>query len=81
MKHNTPLGPVEETNRHFQIICFRDRYDTPCSLKQSSLGDCDPPGSSAVWLDVQKLPARDEAPRSPESATAPQGSDAPEAAS
>lgn len=50
----TPLGPVEETGRRFQIIQFRDRYDTPCSLQQSSLADYNPPGSSAVWLGVDR---------------------------
>ena len=50
----TPLGPVEETSRHFRIIKFEDRYHTPCSLQQSSLADYEPPGSSAVWLGVDR---------------------------
>jgi len=53
----TPLGEVEETARHFKIIRFKDRYDTPCSLQQSSLADYNPPGSSAIWLGVDKQQA------------------------
>ncbi len=44
------LGPVAETARGFEIIEFRDRYDVPCSLQQSSLADSDRPGASAVWF-------------------------------
>ena len=51
---NTPLGKIERTRREFQIIKFRDRYDTPCSLQQSSIADYEPPGSSAVWLGVDR---------------------------
>lgn len=50
----TPLGPVERTVREFEIIKFHDRYRTPCSLQQSSLADFTPPGSSAVWLGVDR---------------------------
>ncbi len=53
----TPLGKVEETNRHFQIINFKDRYGTPCSLQQSSIFDdehADTPGATAVWLGVDR---------------------------
>jgi hypothetical protein len=50
----TPLGIVAETTREFQIILFRDKYDTPCSLQQSSLAEFEPPGSSAVWLGVDR---------------------------
>lgn len=50
----TPLGDVTETGRGFQIIEFRDRYDTPCTLQQSILADFNPPGSSAVWLGVDR---------------------------
>ena len=48
----TPLGVVAYTSRSFEIICFRDRYGTPCSLQQSSLADFEPPGSSGIWLGV-----------------------------
>ncbi len=51
---NTPLGLVEKTNRNFQIINFKDRYDTPCSIQQSSLADYDVPGVSAIWLGVDR---------------------------
>jgi hypothetical protein len=54
MSIQTPLGKVDETNRHFQIILFKDRYDTPCSLQQSSIADYNPPGSSAVWLGIDR---------------------------
>ncbi len=50
MIKETPLGPVGETERGFEIIRFDDRYHKPCELQQSSLADCEPPGSSAVWL-------------------------------
>ena len=56
----TPLGNVEETERQFQIILFKDRYDTPCSLQQSSLADYEPPGSSAVWLGVDRQEIQDD---------------------
>jgi len=44
--------PVEHTLRGFEIIEFTDRYDSECSLQQSSLAEFEPPGSSAVWLGV-----------------------------
>ena len=50
----TPLGKVEKTLREFEIIQFKDRYGTPCSLQQSSLADYNPPGSSAIWLGVDR---------------------------
>ena len=50
----TPLGVVEFTSREFRMIRFKDRYNTPCSLQQSSIADYEPPGSSAVWLGVDK---------------------------
>jgi hypothetical protein len=50
----TPLGNMTETERQFQIVLFRDRYKTPCSLQQSSLADFEQPGSSAVWLGVDR---------------------------
>ncbi len=52
-KPSTPLGNVEETARHFQVILFKDRYSTPCSLQQSSIFDdehADKPGATAIWL-------------------------------
>jgi hypothetical protein len=54
----TPLGPCTETNQHFEIILFKDRYETPCSLQQSSLADYNPPGSSAIWLGVDRQETR-----------------------
>jgi hypothetical protein len=55
----TPLGDVTETTRHFQIIKFKDRYDTPCSLQQSSIAeDYKQPGSTAVWLGVDRQSGR-----------------------
>jgi hypothetical protein len=50
----TPLGRVTETSRQFEIIQFTDRYKTLCSLQQSSLADFEPPGSSAIWLGVDR---------------------------
>ena len=53
----TPLGPVTDTNRHFELILFRDRYETPCSLQQSSIFDdehANQPGATAVWLGVDR---------------------------
>ena len=50
----TPLGIIEFTRRNFRMIRFRDRYDIPCSLQQSSIADYEPPGSSAVWLGVDR---------------------------
>jgi hypothetical protein len=44
------LGPVERTDRGFEIVKFQDRYDVPCSLQMSSLADCEKPGTSAVWF-------------------------------
>lgn len=41
---------IEHTSRGFQIINFKDRYDQPCTLQQSSLAECDMPGSSAIWF-------------------------------
>lgn len=55
LKH-TPMGDVTETNRGFQIIQFRDRYGSACSLQQSSLADFTTPGSSAIWLGVESMP-------------------------
>ncbi len=49
----TPLGNVTETARSFQIIKFRDRYETSCTLQQSSIFDdehADKPGATAIWL-------------------------------
>jgi hypothetical protein len=46
---------VEKTNRGFEIIYFKDRYDMACSLQQSSAIDdtergFENPGSSFIWL-------------------------------
>jgi hypothetical protein len=53
----TPLGKVAETKRSFELILFKDRYETPCSLQQSSIFDdehADKPGATAVWLGVDR---------------------------
>ena len=44
------LGKVGTTNRGFELIEFKDRYDVKCSLQQSSLAEHTKPGTSAVWL-------------------------------
>lgn len=44
------LGKVQCTNRGFEIIEFKDRYDQECTLQQSSLAEYAEPGTSAVWL-------------------------------
>lgn len=44
------LGPVERTARGFELLEFKDRYGTPCSLQASSLAEYEKPGTSAVWL-------------------------------
>ncbi len=48
------LGTVQATDRGFAFIEFRDRSGRACSLQQSSLADREPPGTSAVWLGVEK---------------------------
>lgn len=57
MSKQTPLGKVKHTERHFEIIDFTDRYNTPCSLQQSSIFDqqyADHPGATAIWLGVDR---------------------------
>jgi hypothetical protein len=49
-----PLGAVKLTERKFQYIEFKDRYGTPCSLQQSSIADYIKPGSSAIWLGIDR---------------------------
>lgn len=47
------MNTVTKTQRGFELIEFKDCYDTPCSLQQSSVSyddDLDRPGTSAVWL-------------------------------
>ena len=44
------LGPVEHTERGFEIINFQDYCQMWCSLQQSNLAIYEQPGSSAVWL-------------------------------
>lgn len=39
------LGPVEKTNRGFELVEFKDLYDKRCSLQQSSLAT-----DAAIWL-------------------------------
>ncbi len=53
----TPLGRLTKTERHFEIIAFRDRYKTPCTLQQSSIFDDEyahQPGATAIWLGVDR---------------------------
>lgn len=49
-KQKVQLGPVERTERGFQIINFKDAYDEPCSLQMSSAAIYEKPGTSFVWL-------------------------------
>lgn len=44
------LGPVARTECGFELLEFKDRYGTPCSLQASSLAEYEKPGTSAVWL-------------------------------
>lgn len=44
------LGEIEETERGFQIINFKDYYNIECSLQQSSLAIYQKTGTSAIWL-------------------------------
>ena len=37
----------KKTNRGFELYEFKDRYDTPCSLQQSSLAF-----ENAIWFGV-----------------------------
>lgn len=41
------LGNLRRTERGFEIITFRDRYDQVCSLQQSSLAF-----ENAIWLGI-----------------------------
>lgn len=44
---------TSKTSRGFELIEFKDCYDTPCSLQASSASmddDLDRPGTSAIWL-------------------------------
>jgi len=52
LSKQTPLGEIKHTARNFEIINFKDRYHTSCSLQQSSLAESEQPGASAVWLGV-----------------------------
>jgi hypothetical protein len=42
----------ETTERGFQLIRFKDRYNKNCSIQQSSAADFEPPGTSALWLGI-----------------------------
>ncbi len=46
------LGKVARTSRGFEIIQFKDLYDSECSLQMSSLAGNPNPGTTAVWLGV-----------------------------
>jgi len=50
LKLTEGLGPVARTARGFELLEFKDRYGTPCSLQASSLAEYEKPGTSAVWL-------------------------------
>jgi hypothetical protein len=45
--NNPPLGKTKKTERGFDLIEFKDRYDAACSLQQSSLAS-----ESAIWLGI-----------------------------
>lgn len=49
------LGPVARTVRGFELLEFKDRYGTPCSLQASSLAEYEKPGTSAVWLGTDDV--------------------------
>lgn len=40
---------IERTERGFQVARFKDRYDSECSIQNSSLASED-----AIWLGVDK---------------------------
>ena len=44
------LGPVTTTARGFEIIEFKDYYNSPCSLQMSSVAIYEKPGTSCLWL-------------------------------
>lgn len=44
------FGKIQLTARGFERIIFQDLYNESCSLQQSSVALCEPPGSGAVWL-------------------------------
>ena len=48
------LGPIEQTQRGFEVVAFDDHYGAACTLQQSSLAVYEKPGSSAVWLGCEK---------------------------
>lgn len=50
-----PKGTTSKTERGFQVIFFDDRSGTHCSLQQSSLAEYEPPGTSAIWLGVDRV--------------------------
>lgn len=63
MKTSNPLGTPTKTQRNFPLVEFVDTYDQKCSLQASSvIGDyddsLDKPGTSCVWLGVDRPTAR-----------------------
>lgn len=52
-----PLGKEERTGRGFQRISFKDHYDEPCYLQQSSIALLAQPGAGAVWLGLDGVKA------------------------
>lgn len=65
MKKINKLGRVKKTARGFELVEFKDRYQSPCSLQASSLAEYQKPGISAVWIGVDdaqpKVMAQDAA--------------------
>lgn len=59
MKTLKRLGPVEVTERGFEVIYFQDFYGEPCRLQMSSLAGYTQPGITAVWLGPTKRTADD----------------------
>lgn len=60
MSKSEPLGSARRTGRGFPTVEFEDAYGTKCGLTASSaIGEYpeswDCPGSSFVWLGVEKV--------------------------
>lgn len=53
-----PLGEERATNRGFPIIEFKDEYDAPCSIQESSRAVCENEDGSVddplgwIWLGI-----------------------------
>ena len=46
----------DKTERGFQYIDFWDHNGVSCSIQQSSLAEYEPPGTSALWLGIDRIP-------------------------